>query len=190
MRMYNQSASPLSVQEVLSCGNNGRDLNGCKGGFFKAVFDYVQKNGVGISSIYPYDVNAKNSGVTVACNNTMFKNPSYNRTKVNIRNSVLIPYGDCYTLVEELQYRAIAVAIVADGLQFYTQGTYTTDLKTLNHGVTLVGYDPDRGYKIRNSWGLTWGKGGYGYVGNSSGICNFAMYAELTNESGTPQSCC
>lgn len=82
------------------------------------------------------------------------------------------------------------MAIAADGLQFYRQGTFITDQKTLNHGVTLVGYDPVKGYKIRNSWGLTWGDKGYGYVGNSTGICNYAMYPELITEEGTPTSCC
>lgn len=82
------------------------------------------------------------------------------------------------------------MAIVADGLQLYVQGTYTTDKTTVNHGVTLVGYDPNRGYKIKNSWTSTWGNNGYAYVDNSSGICNFAMYPQLVTEAVTPQNCC
>jgi len=42
--------------------------------------------------------------------------------------------------------------------------------------VTLVGYNPSKGYKIKNSWGLAWGELGYGWVSESTGICDYAMY--------------
>jgi C1A family cysteine protease len=34
------------------------------------------------------------------------------------------------------------------------------------HAVTVVGYDErtDREFIIRNSWGIGWGDGGYGYL--------------------------
>lgn len=36
------------------------------------------------------------------------------------------------------------------------------------HAVVIVGYDPvKRLYKIRNSWGASWGKNGYGYLSES-----------------------
>lgn len=75
-------------------------------------------------------------------------------------------------------------------MQFYSKGTFVTNQTVVNHGVTLVGYDPSKGYKIRNSWGLTWGNKGYGFVDSSTGVCNYAMYPILVNESGTPKSCC
>ncbi len=59
MRMYNRTADSLSVQEVISCGGNNFDNNGCNGGYFSAVFSYAEKLGVGQSPIYFYDDKAK-----------------------------------------------------------------------------------------------------------------------------------
>lgn len=56
------------------------------------------------------------------------------------------------------------MGIAAFGFQFYVDGTFSTDNKYVNHGVTLVGYDAKNGYLIKNSWGVSWGKKGYGFI--------------------------
>lgn len=59
--MYNQTAIFLSIQEVLSCGLNPNTSNetACESSYFTGTYDYVQKFGVGQSSIYFYDDKAK-----------------------------------------------------------------------------------------------------------------------------------
>lgn len=94
----------------------------------------------------------------------------------------MVSYGDCKTLVEKLQTRAIAVAIASAGLQFYESGIFKPDNYIINHGVTLIGYhSPTKGYLIKNSWGPNWGKigSGTGYVDISSGVCSYAMYPNI-----------
>jgi C1A family cysteine protease len=67
--------------------------------------------------------------------------------------------------VKQLQFRVLTVAIAAYGFQFYTSGVFRTANTYINHGVTLVGYNPvNRSYLIKNSWGTTWGDVGYGYI--------------------------
>ena len=51
----------------------------------------------------------------------------------------------------------------------------------LNHGVILVGVSEDGVWKIRNSWGTSWGNSGHMYIaaGNTCGICIAASYPIL-----------
>lgn len=95
MRMYGQKIIPFSVQEVLSCGGNG-----CQGGYFKSVYDYVQASGVGPSISYPYDSTARYMGTVATCKSVVLQNQNYSKNKVMIRKSVIIPKGDCYSIVE------------------------------------------------------------------------------------------
>lgn len=89
-------------------------------------------------------------------------------------------------MIKQLRFRVLTVAVAGDGLQFYTDGIFETNSTYINHGVTLIGYHPDKKYLIKNSWGRTWGNVGYGFVGESTGICNYAMYPVLNQEVGTP----
>jgi C1A family cysteine protease len=74
-----------------------------------------------------------------------------------------------------LRTRAIAVAIASDGFQYYLNGTFVPTNSNINHGVTLVGYDPVNGFLIRNSWGNNWGTFGYAYVTQAAGVCDYAV---------------
>ena len=119
LRMYNQSAFYLSIQEVLSCGSNGKDLNGCLGGYFSGAYNYVQKFGVGQSVFYFYDEKAKFEAVISDCNKSIITSKNYLKNKVFIQSSKRIKYGDCEELIKQLRFRAISVGVAGDGLQFY-----------------------------------------------------------------------
>lgn len=75
-------------------------------------------------------------------------------------------------------------------MQFYRSGVFTTLNKVPNHGVTLMGYNATAdAYLIKNSWGAGWGNQGYGFIDQSVGVCNYAMYPILPNE-GKPATPC
>jgi len=80
-------------------------------------------------------------------------------------------------------------AYVCAGSRFmwYRSGVFETDESaacngSINHAVVLVGWDDSRGsrgaWRLRNSWGSTWGEGGYMWIGYGvSGIGQWIDYA-------------
>lgn len=83
----------------------------------------------------------------------------------------------------------VSIAIEADTkvFQLYTSGVITGDEcgTNLDHGVLIVGYGEENGEKywlVKNSWGPSWGEGGYVKIGrsestNDPGVCGVAMQA-------------
>merc|ERR1711934_54435 len=73
----------------------------------------------------------------------------------------------CSQLMAAVQKGPVSVAIEADqtGFQHYSSGVFSGTCGTsLDHGVLVVGYGTDSGkeyWKVKNSWGTTWGDDGY-----------------------------
>lgn len=82
------------------------------------------------------------------------------------------------------------------GFPSYSSGVFSCSTEIyasdLNHAVTVVGYDSDGNYIIKNSWGKSWGTNGFGVVNKdpakNCGI-NIRVYyfagASPTNNNGT-----
>lgn len=94
-RIRGLSVNFLSIQEVISCGSNNFDLNGCLGGYFSGAYNYAQNFGIGQSSLYYYDDKAKYEGVLSPCDVTFTKNLLYERSRQFIKEGVRIRFGDC-----------------------------------------------------------------------------------------------
>ena len=87
-----------------------------------------------------------------------------------------------------LQQKPIATAVVSEELQFYKEGVINRcEYSSMSHGVLLVGFDIEKGWKFKNSWGERWGENGYGWLkdGNTCGVCNYAISASLSSEYST-----
>lgn len=176
---YNKLVS-FSEQELVDCDNVDK---GCNGGLMDNAFKWVEKNG-GLCSENDYKYN---SGTTK-------KAGSCDKSCSNIENSEISDYYDVKTnsdeaMMEALAGQPVAIAIQADqkDFQLYKSGVFTGSCGTrLDHGVLAVGYgslDGEDYYKVKNSWGTTWGDNGYILLGRGSsynrgkGQCGMLMSA-------------
>jgi len=122
------------------------------------AFDYLKDEAVCSEESYPYKAHAgtcEASSCTVAI------------PKHAISGYYDVPEDDEKALMEAVSHRPLSVAIEADqaAFQLYSKGILSgTRGDKLDHGVLLVGYGSENGvdyWKIKNSWGSSWGDSGY-----------------------------
>jgi C1A family cysteine protease len=164
----------LSEQQLVDC--SGAEGNqGCNGGLMDYAFQYIIDNkGICAESAYPYtgtDGNCKKTCTSVA----------------TITGFTDVPANNEVALETAIVTQPISVAVEADqaSFQFYSGGVMTAACGTnLDHGVLAVGYGTDSSagdyYKVKNSWGASWGAQGYILLGrgssfNPSGQCGIQM---------------
>jgi hypothetical protein len=162
----------LSEQQLVDCsGSTGNQ--GCNGGLMDYGFEYIIKNGgICSESAYPYrgvDGSCKSSCTSVA----------------TVSGYKDVTVGSASALMSAANIGPVSIAIEADqmGFQFYSGGVFNGSCGTnLDHGVLLVGYGSDGGkdyWKVKNSWGQSWGESGYIRMtrqGNQCGLLNSASY--------------
>lgn len=153
-----------SEQELVSCDTGGIfGDKGCNGGLMDNAFKWVKNNvGLCLESAYPYT--SGTTGENGACNA---------HAACDDKTLKLTGYTDVQTNSDTALEAAIAlnptsVAIQANqpAFQLYKSGVLTgTCGANLDHGVLAVGYGTDATggayYKVKNSWGATWGEAGY-----------------------------
>ena len=84
----------------------------------------------------------------------------------------------CDDLINALQKKPISVAVGANTWDDYRNGIMSHCTKlVLNHGVLVVGVT-DNFWRVKNSWGTSWGEDGYIRLarGNTCGLCEKASY--------------
>lgn len=171
----------LSEQQLVDCaGDQGN--HGCNGGMMEKAFRHIiQNGGVCTKQAYPYTSYEGQSGsqCTNACNKVAAVS-SYN-TVAQSTNA----------LQSALDRGPVSVAVAAYHWQFYEGGIVTVCGTTLNHGVLAVGYGTvsSQGYGshasqdywiVKNSWGVSWGEGGYIRIAkgsNSNNVCGIRKHA-------------
>lgn len=161
----------LSEQQLVDC-STAEGNQGCNGGLMDQGFQYIIDNkGITTEAAYPYTATGPNTcvsqGKPVAATVSGYKD---------------VAPGSEVALETAIVQQPVSVAVEADQsvFQFYSGGVMdSTCGSQLDHGVLAVGYGVDGGkeyYKVKNSWGSTWGEKGYIRLGrgasfNPSGQC-------------------
>jgi KDEL-tailed cysteine endopeptidase len=164
----------LSEQQLVDCsGSFGNE--GCNGGLMDDAFQYVISNkGLCAESAYPYT--AADGTCQTSCTSVSTISSYKDVTSNNL---------DALKAAVALQPVSVAIEADQSGFQFYSGGVFNGACGTaLDHGVLAVGYGHDASsgldfWKVKNSWGASWGESGYIRMvrtsGTGSGQCGIAM---------------
>lgn len=182
----------LSEQQLVDCSSTEGN-NGCNGGLMDYGFEYAISN-AGLCS----EANYAYTGELGTCSATSC-DASY-ATGVSGYKDVTANNED--ELKKAVALGPVSVAIEADqsAFQFYSSGVLTDSGcgTSLDHGVLVVGYgtsdDGTAYWKIKNSWGESWGEDGYVRIARvtdgstGDGECGVAMspsYPIVSSSSST-----
>eukprot|EP00897_Mesotaenium_endlicherianum_P008490 jgi/Mesen1/766/ME000110S_11032 len=179
-----KGAAPVaaSEQQVLDCLPGGSGGSTCLGGWAGDALDYVANftalshAGLASAKDYPY-AGARSKG---GCNTALAK-----KGKVGMRMWEQTSFYGLFGLLLALQAQPVAVNVEASQKSFksYKKGVYSDPgcYKTglVDHTLLAVGYSlatPTPFLLLRNSWGTSWGEGGYMRlaIAGGPGICGVA----------------
>jgi C1A family cysteine protease len=150
----------LSEQQLVDCsGSYGNQ--GCNGGWMDSAFDYARDHGLTTTDKYPYVARDQNC-------------------KIDSGDYKVVSYADaegCNNLLNALSARPVSVAVDASVWSAYKSGVLSNCNTNVNHGVLLVGAT-DAYWKIKNSWGTSWGETGYIRLarGDTCAVCDYPSY--------------
>lgn len=159
MRIHNFSIDRLSEQQLVDCSSEN---HGCQGGLMHTALEFIIDNkGLVTNSQYTYKatdqtclLHARETPNVIGSNITdyQFVIP---KSIPDFKNSVI--------------QSPVCIAVDANNVffRFYKEGIIdlpTNYSKSINHAVTLVGFDHDEKgmfWIIQNSWGTQWGENGF-----------------------------
>lgn len=171
----------FSEQVLVSCDTSD---NGCNGGWMDAAFAWTTSNGgIVLEDTYPY---VSGNGQVPACDKSKMADTVSGTAPASY---VDVQQGSVSALMDAVVQQPVSVAIQANQMAFqhYSSGVITSGCgQNLDHGVLNVGYGTEDGtdfWKLKNSWGPTWGAEGYVLVersdANVCGILSAASYPTL-----------
>ena len=160
----------FSEQQLVDCDNHkngGKDM-GCNGGLMDNAFEWIDKNnGLCTEADYPYTSGVSKTAGTCRTTCTLVDD-----SKVTTYTDVTASSDSA--MMAALAKQPVSIAIEADQKEFqlYKSGVFSAACGTnLDHGVLVVGYGSLSGqdyYLVKNSWGTSWGAGGYIMLGRGS----------------------
>merc|ERR1719248_222484 len=160
----------LSEEDLVQCDHNGDQ--GCSGGLMDNAFTWISQNGICSEESYPY---TSGGGVTGTCKKGC-------TPAVTLTGHTDVPSKDENALKAAVSKQPVSVAIEADksAFQLYAGGVLDNPAcgTQLDHGVLVVGYGTDGGkdyWKVKNSWGATWGEEGYLRMIRNKNQCGIAQ---------------
>ena len=189
-QIYNQSG-PLSPQQLIDCSSE----NGCEGGSFVGTFNYIQQNGnrLNLEKDYPSTIDGKqqdkcqnpngtllsfNSTATLQYEQLPTENEEYMR-KIIYQKGPIYVYFNCGlregndTILRE----------ASNKFDHYASGVLDVPgcptHRNMNHALVVVGYGTENGtdyWKVKNSWGASWGDNGYLKIKRNANMCGIATW--------------
>lgn len=140
--------------------------SGCNGGLAVNAFNFLQNNFMVDDNNYKYTARQGTCKTVPSTDNIgKTKGGAYINTNENDMLSYLQTTGP------------IAVSVDASSWSLYKSGVMTSCTLNTNHAVVVVAYGTDdqsgaKYWKIRNSWGASWGEAGFIRIAYGTNTCN------------------
>jgi len=165
----------LSEQQLVSC-DTADGNEGCGGGWPYLSFTYVSNNGACAESSYPY------AGTDASC--------AQSSCSLALAPGAVTGYMDVgqtsSALMSALMSQPVSITVNAaqgSGFQLYTSGVLTGQCTgDIDHAVLAVGYGTLNGtpyWRVKNSWGTTWGDAGYLNLQRDPADCEYGAFSVL-----------
>jgi len=138
----------VSTQNLVDCVDSG-----CNGGWPKNALKYLTSHGACTEASYPYKAK---DGSCHSCSSPIKKEQG--------QHSCQDSGGG---ITKALSGNFVSICIDAGGLdfRFYKSGTFMPGVNcnhhSVNHAVLAVTATSNGNYHVKNSWGSSWGSGGY-----------------------------
>merc|ERR1711871_1461648 len=138
------------------------------------AFEYIEKNGISLEEEYPHTSGGGQSGSCIT---------SKVQPVATITGFKDVPHKDETALKDAISKGPVSVAIEADksAFQLYKSGVLDSSScgTNLDHGVLVVGYGTDGKdyWKVKNSWGASWGEEGYIRMVRNKNMCGISQQA-------------
>ena len=178
----------LSEAQLVQCDegtkiSGGTGNLGCNGGLQEDAFDYLINDAPGglvSEAFYPYPESVYR-GTTGECSKTDAELKSNVQATISSWSQVSSRASQEDNILPALTKSGpLTIGINAGNMQLYTGGV--ADPKScpasgVDHAVLIVGYGTDAGspyWKIKNSWGTSWGEDGYYRIVEGSNACGVA----------------
>lgn len=168
----------FSEEELVQCDETD---TGCHGGLMDTAFEWVKSNALCTEEAYPY---MSGGGTTGTCKKSSCT------AAATLAGYVDVPSQDEPALMKAVATTPVSVVIMAvrrrrvgqSDLHLYSGGVLDDRScgTELDHAVLAVGYGTDDGkdyWKVKNSWGESWGESGYIRMARNKNMCGIAEKA-------------
>jgi len=163
----------LSPEQITQCDTTSY---GCNGGWTEHAYNYVKSSGgLEYDSDYPY---TSGNGITGTCHADSSKGVIALNGYSTLRSeSAMASYVQ--------STGPLSVCLDASTWNSYTGGIMKACGTSVDHCVQAVGVDASNGgyWKVRNSWGTSWGESGYIRLAYGSNTCDITSDPTYTSVS-------
>jgi len=160
------SLKSMSEQQFVDCSHG--DNAGCQGGDMGLAFDFAKTTNVATEASYPYkgvDGTCQTSFTTAIPQGGVTGYKSVGQTTADLQSALMT--GPVSVAIEADQ---IAFQLYNGGILEDTGGFLHSCGTNLDHGVLAVGYG-DGFFKVKNSWGASWGESGFLQISSAGNTC-------------------